>query len=46
VTRNGKQLALRNLSEGTLVRTSADLYARGNPVTSIEVLSAPAGSGK
>lgn len=46
VTRNGQQVPLRNLSEGTLVRTSADLYARGNPVTSIEVLSAPAGSGK
>lgn len=46
VTRKGQQVPLRNLSEGTLVRTSADLYARGNPVTSIEVLSAPAGSGK
>lgn len=46
VTQNGKQMALRNLSEGSLVRTSADLYARGNPVTSIEVLSAPAASSK
>jgi hypothetical protein len=41
VTRGREQVALRNLSEGTLVRTSADLYARGNPVTSIEVLSTP-----
>jgi hypothetical protein len=41
VTQNGKQVALRTLGEGTLVRTSADLYARGNPVTSIEVLSPP-----
>ncbi|MCY1082997.1 hypothetical protein [Archangium lansingense] len=46
VTRNGQQMSLRNLKEGSMVRTSADLYARGNPVTSIEVLSAPAGSGK
>ena len=46
VTRKGQQVPLGNLSEGTLVRTSADLYAKGNPVTSIEVLSTPAGSGK
>ncbi|AKI98449.1 putative lipoprotein [Archangium gephyra] len=41
VTQGRQQVALRNLGEGTLVRTSADLYARGNPVTSIEVLSVP-----
>ncbi|WP_375768943.1 hypothetical protein NR798_45910 [Archangium gephyra] len=41
VTRGREQVALKNLSEGTLVRTNADLYARGNPVTSIEVLSPP-----
>ncbi|HYO71219.1 MAG TPA: hypothetical protein VEU33_34575 [Archangium sp.] len=41
VTQGRQQMALRNLSEGSLVRTSADLYARGNPVTSIEVLSSP-----
>jgi hypothetical protein len=46
VTQGRQQMALRNLGEGTLVRTSADLYARGNPVTSIEVLSSPKASKK
>jgi hypothetical protein len=41
ITQGRQQVPLRNLSEGTLVRTSADLYARGNPVMSIEVLSTP-----
>lgn len=41
VIQDRQQVSLKNLGEGTLVRTSADLYARGNPVTSIEVLSAP-----
>ncbi|KFA87536.1 hypothetical protein [Archangium violaceum] len=41
VTQGRQQMSLKNLGEGTLVRTSADLYARGNPVTSIEVLSVP-----
>ncbi|OJT18968.1 hypothetical protein BO221_36205 [Archangium sp. Cb G35] len=41
VIQGRQQVSLKNLGEGTLVRTSADLYARGNPVTSIEVLSAP-----
>lgn len=41
VTQGRQQVPLRNLSEGTLVRASADLYARGNPVMSIEVLSTP-----
>ncbi|HZH13915.1 MAG TPA: hypothetical protein VE057_06100 [Archangium sp.] len=44
VTQGRQQVALRNLSEGTLVRASADLYARGNPVMSIEVLSTPEAS--
>ncbi|WPB77553.1 hypothetical protein KYC5002_00100 [Archangium violaceum] len=41
VIQGRQQMSLKNLGEGTLVRTSADLYARGNPVTSIEVLSVP-----
>lgn len=41
VLRGGQRVALRDLREGTQVRTSADLYARGNPVTRIEVLSPP-----
>lgn len=41
VTQGRQQVPLKNLSEGTLVRASADLYARGNPVMSIEVLSTP-----
>ena len=41
VIQGRQQMSLKNLGEGTLVRTSADLYARGNPVTSLEVLSAP-----
>ncbi|WNG62109.1 hypothetical protein F0U59_50950 [Archangium gephyra] len=46
VIQGRKQMSLKNLGEGTLVRTSADLYARGNPVTSIEVLSAPKAKAK
>jgi hypothetical protein len=38
VFRGRQQLSLQSLREGTLVRASADLYARGNPVTQIEVI--------
>jgi hypothetical protein len=38
VFRGREQLSLKNLREGTVVRASADLYTRGNPVTRIEVL--------
>jgi hypothetical protein len=38
VFRGREQLTLQNLREGTLVRASADLYARGNPISQIEVI--------
>jgi hypothetical protein len=38
VFRGGNQVTLKSVGEGALVRTSADLYARGNPVTRIDVL--------
>jgi hypothetical protein len=40
VLNEGKQVSLQSLREGTSVRVSADLYARGNPVTEIQVLPA------
>jgi hypothetical protein len=39
VFRGREQVSLQSLREGTVVRASADLYARGNPVTRIEVLT-------
>jgi hypothetical protein len=38
VFRGRKEVAFKTLREGTFVRASADLYARGNPVIRIEVL--------
>lgn len=38
VFRGGRQVSLQSLGEGAMVRTSADLYAKGNPVTRIDVL--------
>ena len=38
VFRGRKEVAFKTLREGTFVRASADLYARGNPVVRIEVL--------
>jgi hypothetical protein len=40
VLRDGQQVSLQSLREGTFVRASADLYAHGNPVTEIQVLPA------
>jgi hypothetical protein len=38
VLREGQQVSLRSIQEGTVVRASASLYTRGNPVTQIEVV--------
>jgi TolA-binding protein len=38
VFRGRQEVAFKTLREGTFVRASADLYARGNPVVRIEVL--------
>jgi hypothetical protein len=38
VLREGQQVSLRNIQEGSVVRASASLYTRGNPVTQIEVV--------
>lgn len=38
VFRGRQQVAFNTLREGTFVRASADLYARGNPVVRIDVL--------
>lgn len=43
VLSGGKQVSLQSLREGTSVRVSGDMYAKGNPVTEIQVLpTAPA----
>lgn len=43
VLSGGKQVSLQSLREGTSVRVSANMYAKGNPVTEIQVLpTAPA----
>lgn len=42
VFRGRERVSLRSLREGTFVRASADLYARGNPVTEIQVLPSTA----
>ena len=39
VFRGTEPLSLQSLEEGMRVKTTADFYARGNPVTRIEVLS-------
>lgn len=39
VLRGGRSASLQSLEKGMRVKTSADLYAQGNPVTRIEVLS-------
>ncbi|WP_257451946.1 hypothetical protein [Archangium lipolyticum] len=38
VLRQGQQVSLQSIQEGTVVRASASLYTRGNPVTEIEVV--------
>ncbi|MFL5352278.1 hypothetical protein [Archangium sp.] len=38
VLNGGKQVSLQSLRDGTSVRVSADMYAKGNPVTEIQVL--------
>jgi hypothetical protein len=38
VLKGGKQVSLQSLREGTSVRASANMYAKGNPVTEIQVL--------
>jgi hypothetical protein len=38
VLREGQQVSLRSIQEGSVVRASASLYTRGNPVTQIEVV--------
>ncbi|HYO54805.1 hypothetical protein [Archangium sp.] len=47
VLRGGQQVSLQSLRQGTLVRVSGDLYARGNPISEIQVLPpAEPGSGQ
>jgi hypothetical protein len=38
VLRNGREVSLKSLKQGTLIRISSDITAPGNPVTEIQVL--------